>query len=219
MKSSLALAYSLSRAECVGMRLGFTLSILKQAKSEESKRLKPKILELKPFEPSSSSKPSQNLELKNKNQNNNSQRVFIVFKNLCCNGSFSVVSRDCRLTRAKHTRTKSEDKIFGRLAEWVRRFSDSHFFDLSATFQTQVQSLKKGVSNSATQDSIMNAHNKTQFTYANIKCALKDSSCDSPISKNLVLTIFALNASSSSTIVFKCHHIRNDSNFTQWFTV
>ncbi|KAG5599830.1 hypothetical protein H5410_031200 [Solanum commersonii] len=47
--------------------------------------------------------------------------------------------------------------------------------------QTQVQLFKKGVLNSATQDSIMNAHNKIQFTYAKIKFALKDSSCDSPI--------------------------------------
>ena len=76
--------------------------------------------------------------------------------------------------------------------------------------QTQVQPFKKGVSNSATEDSIMNAHNKTQFTYAKIKCALKDSSCDSPISKNLTLTILASNASSSSTIVFKCPHTKND---------
>jgi len=61
----------------------------------------------------------------------------------------------------------------------------------------------------------MNAHNKTQFTYAKIKCALKDSSCDSPISTNLMLTILASNASSSSTIVFKCPHTKNDSIFTQ----
>ncbi|KAG5580504.1 hypothetical protein H5410_051131 [Solanum commersonii] len=60
----------------------------------------------------------------------------------------------------------------------------------------------------------MNAHNKTQFTYAKIKCALKDSSCDSPISKNLMLTILASNESSSSTKVFKCPQIRNDSIFT-----
>ncbi|KAG5580039.1 hypothetical protein H5410_050666 [Solanum commersonii] len=59
----------------------------------------------------------------------------------------------------------------------------------------------------------MNAHNKTQFTYAKIKCALKDSSCDSPISKNLMLTILASNASSSSTKVFKCPHTRSDSIF------
>ncbi|KAG5586184.1 hypothetical protein H5410_046618 [Solanum commersonii] len=63
---------------------------------------------------------------------------------------------------------------------------------LSLVFkQTQVQPFKKGVSNSATQDSIMNVHNKTQFTYAKIKCALKNSSCDSPISKNLMLTILS----------------------------
>ncbi|KAG5632575.1 hypothetical protein H5410_004292, partial [Solanum commersonii] len=83
--------------------------------------------------------------------------------------------------------------------------------------KTQVLTFKKGVSNSATQDSIMNAHNKTQFTYAKIKCALKNSSCDSLISTNLMLTILASNASSSSTIVFKYPHPKNDSIFTQWF--
>ncbi|KAG5630312.1 hypothetical protein H5410_002029 [Solanum commersonii] len=61
----------------------------------------------------------------------------------------------------------------------------------------------------------MNTHNKTQFTYAKIKCALKDSSCDSPISKNLMLTILASNASSSSTITFKRPHRKDDSIFTQ----
>ncbi|KAG5605662.1 hypothetical protein H5410_027154 [Solanum commersonii] len=40
--------------------------------------------------------------------------------------------------------------------------------------QTQVQSFKKGVSNSSTQESIMNIHNKIQITYAEINCALKD---------------------------------------------
>ncbi|KAG5591504.1 hypothetical protein H5410_042018 [Solanum commersonii] len=60
----------------------------------------------------------------------------------------------------------------------------------------------------------MNAHNKTQFTYAEIECALKDSSCDLPRSKNLMLTILASNANSSSTKVFKCPHTRNDSIFT-----
>ena len=65
--------------------------------------------------------------------------------------------------------------------------------------QTQVQPFKKGVSNSATQDSIMNAHNKTQFTYARINCVLKDSSCDTPLPKILMLAILATCASSSST--------------------
>ncbi|KAG5571847.1 hypothetical protein H5410_061613 [Solanum commersonii] len=67
------------------------------------------------------------------------------------------------------------------------------------------------------KDSIINAHNKTQFIYAKIKCALKDSSCNSPISTKLILTILASKASSSSTIVFKCPHTKNDSIFTQWF--
>ena len=86
-------------------------------------------------------------------------------------------------------------------------------FCLSSS-KTQVQQFKKDVSNSATQDSIMNAHNKTQFTYAKIKSTLKDSSCDSPISKNLMLTILASNASSSSTKVLKFPHTKNDSIFT-----
>ncbi|KAG5585236.1 hypothetical protein H5410_045670, partial [Solanum commersonii] len=49
--------------------------------------------------------------------------------------------------------------------------------------KTQVQQFKLNVSNSATQDSIMNAHNKTQFTYVGINCVLKDSSCDTPLPK------------------------------------
>ncbi|KAG5595076.1 hypothetical protein H5410_036308, partial [Solanum commersonii] len=77
--------------------------------------------------------------------------------------------------------------------------------------------VQKGVSNSATQDSIMNAHKKFQFTHARINCALKVSSCDSPLSKNLKLTILASNASSNSTKVFKCPHKMNDSIFTQRF--
>ncbi|KAG5594929.1 hypothetical protein H5410_036161, partial [Solanum commersonii] len=92
--------------------------------------------------------------------------------------------------RAQHTRTKGEDKIFWQLTEWVRELKFSRS--------------KRGVSNNATQDAFMNAHNKTQFSYAKIKCALKDSSCDSPISTNLMLTILASNASSSLTKMLKC---------------
>ena len=40
-------------------------------------------------------------------------------------------------------------------------------FCLSSS-KTQVQHFKKDVSNSATQDSIMNAHKKTQLTHARI---------------------------------------------------
>ncbi|KAG5610541.1 hypothetical protein H5410_021822 [Solanum commersonii] len=45
----------------------------------------------------------------------------------------------------------------------------------------------------------MNAHNKTQFTYARINCVLKDLSCDTPLPKILMLAILATCASSSST--------------------
>ena len=55
-------------------------------------------------------------------------------------------------------------------------------FCLSSS-KTQVQQFKRDVSNSATQDSIMNAHNKTQLTHARINCVLKDSSCDTPLPK------------------------------------
>ncbi|KAG5614338.1 hypothetical protein H5410_014162 [Solanum commersonii] len=38
------------------------------------------------------------------------------------------------LASAQHTGIKGEDKTFWRLAEWVWRFSNLHFFDLLATF-------------------------------------------------------------------------------------
>ncbi|KAG5586244.1 hypothetical protein H5410_046678 [Solanum commersonii] len=56
------------------------------------------------------------------------------FQKLCCSGSFSVVRRDHRSTGAHHTGTKYEDKTFWRFAKRVRRFSDLHFFVLSAAF-------------------------------------------------------------------------------------
>ncbi|KAG5630958.1 hypothetical protein H5410_002675, partial [Solanum commersonii] len=45
----------------------------------------------------------------------------------------------------------------------------------------------------------MNAHNKTQFTYARINCVLKDSSCDTPLPKIFMLAIHATCPSSSLT--------------------
>ncbi|KAG5571281.1 hypothetical protein H5410_061047 [Solanum commersonii] len=80
-----------------------------------------------------------------------------------------------------------------------------------------IHQFKKDVSNSATQDSIMNVHKKYQLTWARINCALNDSSCDSPLPNNLKLTTLASNASLSSTKVFKCPHKKNDSIVTQWF--
>ncbi|KAG5596745.1 hypothetical protein H5410_037977, partial [Solanum commersonii] len=89
--------------------------------------------------------------------------------------------------RAQHTGTKSDLQADRRLTNWA------------CVYQTQVQLFKKDVSNNATQDSIMDAHNKTHFTHAKINCTLKDSSCDSLLSKNIKLTILASNASSSLT--------------------
>ncbi|KAG5585891.1 hypothetical protein H5410_046325 [Solanum commersonii] len=60
----------------------------------------------------------------------------------------------------------------------------------------------------------MNLHNKTHLTHARINFVLKDSSCDTPLSESLMLTMLVSNASSSSTKVFKCPHTWNDSIFT-----
>ncbi|KAG5619702.1 hypothetical protein H5410_004920 [Solanum commersonii] len=195
----------------------------KQAKSEESKRPKPKLLELKPFESSSSSKPSLSLELKNLSDHSASlveiadqlsDPPFGRFHH-CLALSFSIVVfwiiGQYRLSTLEQ---KARIRPFDDLPNG---FDDTQIFISSffqLPFKLKLSRSNRDVSNSAAQDSIMNAHNKTQFTYAKIKCALKDSSCDSPISKNLMHTILASNASSSSTKVFKFPHKRNDSIFT-----
>ncbi|KAG5631224.1 hypothetical protein H5410_002941 [Solanum commersonii] len=89
----------------------------------------------------------------------------------------------------------------------LRPFSDSlnalgdpqAFFSSSFCSFLPIRQFKKDVSNSATQDLIINLHNKAQLTHARINCILKDSSCETPLSKILKLTILASNASSSST--------------------
>ncbi|KAG5581038.1 hypothetical protein H5410_051665 [Solanum commersonii] len=60
----------------------------------------------------------------------------------------------------------------------------------SSSFQpkTEVRQFKKDVSNGATLDSIMNAHTRLNLLI-----------CDTPLSKNLKLTILTSNANSSST--------------------
>lgn len=60
----------------------------------------------------------------------------------------------------------------------------------------------------------MNVHKKTQLTHARIKCALKDSSCETPLSKNMKLIILASNATLSLTNLIKFPHIKNYYIFT-----
>lgn len=57
--------------------------------------------------------------------------------------------------------------------------------------KTQVQLFKMDVSNSASQESIMNAHKKSQLTHAKINFALRDSSFNSQLSKYFKFTILA----------------------------
>ncbi|KAG5595094.1 hypothetical protein H5410_036326 [Solanum commersonii] len=105
------------------------------------------------------------------------------------------------------------DLLLQGLAHWnIRRYQDHSMTHLIVSILCS--EFKKDVSNSATQDSIMNAHRKTQLSHARINCTLKDSSCDSPLLKNLKLTLVASNASSSSAKVIKFPHTKNDSIFT-----
>ena len=60
----------------------------------------------------------------------------------------------------------------------------------------------------------MNSHNRYQLTQARINYAHKDSSCDSPLHKNLKITLLSSNASSISTKVIKYPHIKSDFIFT-----
>ncbi|KAG5581411.1 hypothetical protein H5410_052038 [Solanum commersonii] len=99
--------------------------------------------------------------------------------------------------------------ILEQLVEYVlsayrQRFLAMLMLQLLRSFQhfcsfLHLSPFKKGVSNIATQESIMSAHNKIQFTFARINCVLKDSSCVTPLPKILMLVILVACASSSST--------------------
>ncbi|KAG5631833.1 hypothetical protein H5410_003550, partial [Solanum commersonii] len=60
----------------------------------------------------------------------------------------------------------------------------------------------------------MNAHNKTQFTYASINCVLKDSSCDTPITKDSHARNTCYLCNQAQQEISKCPNIKNDFIFT-----
>ncbi|KAG5606589.1 hypothetical protein H5410_028081, partial [Solanum commersonii] len=159
--------------------------------------------------------PNPNLEDKTLSIFNGSFSIISRNRDQLGNSPFGVVHRRLALAfiivvlwRSAHW-NKRQSKTLWRLAKWTRRSSGLHFFILFSLFvpfcnQTQVLSFKKGVSNSATQDAIMNAHNNTQFTYAKTL-----------LPKILKLAILASNASSSSTKAFEFPHTNDDSIFTR----
>ncbi|KAG5572239.1 hypothetical protein H5410_062005 [Solanum commersonii] len=117
-------------------------TVLKQVKSEESTRLKSKILELKPFESSRNVLRRITRLIHHRlalafsivmfwiiGRHSTTSRNYLVIPQLLL-FTFDLI----RSFRAQHTGTKGEDKTFWHLAEWVRRFSDLHLFVLLAAF-------------------------------------------------------------------------------------
>ncbi|KAG5595750.1 hypothetical protein H5410_036982 [Solanum commersonii] len=152
---------------------------------------------MKPF---GSSNLQNHLKLREKILKTDHSALLVRIADQLSDSPFGVVHRRLALAFnivvAQHTGTKGE----------VRPLGDSP--------SGLVQQFNKDVSNSATQDSIMNVHNKTQFTYARINCVLKGSSCDTQLPKILKLAILSSNASSTSTKAFECPHKNDDSIFT-----
>ncbi|KAG5610011.1 hypothetical protein H5410_021292, partial [Solanum commersonii] len=153
----------------------------KQAKSEESTRPKSKILELKPFE----SSIFKNLCCSRSFDVSSPSCSILHDRHVWIIGLHSTALRNCLAIRqlllfttdlilsfwAQHTGAKGKDKTLLAICQMgsaILRSSFLHSFSCLCSFllnsQTQVQPFKKGVSNSATQDSIINVHNKAQFT-------------------------------------------------------
>ncbi|KAG5599258.1 hypothetical protein H5410_030628, partial [Solanum commersonii] len=119
--------------------------------------------------------------------------------------------------RAQRIGTKGDLQSDWRLATWGRRYSGTHFCVLVSRLVPFSQ-FKKDVSNSATQDSIMNVHNKTQLTHARINCILKDSSCDTPLPMipQAHYTCFECKFELNKGILMSSHKERFHIH-TQWF--
>ncbi|KAG5631612.1 hypothetical protein H5410_003329, partial [Solanum commersonii] len=166
--------------------------------------------------------------------------VFIVFKNLCYEGSLGAVSRDHRHTRRSVLWSSSSPFCFchqhlyilNHWAVWCC-FADLFGDAPTASFHRQLDLFLQGSVHWNIRQDLVHSFSsskgclkqcytrlnhecthKTQLTNARIHYVLKDSSCDTPLSKILKLTILASNASSSSTKVFKFSHTKNDSIFT-----
>ncbi|KAG5606731.1 hypothetical protein H5410_028223, partial [Solanum commersonii] len=155
--------------------------------------------------------------------------VLKVFKNLCCEEPLGVVGQDRRcIRRSTLWSVLSPFSIFtlSTLEHWarLRPFTDlpntlgnpqAFFYVFSAVLFIFVNSaVQNGCLKQCYTRFNHECTHKTKLTYARINCVLKDSSCDTPLSKNLKLTIFASSASSSSTKEIKCPHTNNDSMFT-----
>ena len=80
--------------------------------------------------------------------------------------------------------------------------------------KTPVQQFKKDVSNSATKDSIMNAHNKTQLTHAR-SIVHSNTEVVTHHYQRFSSSRSCFNPSSSSAKVIKCPEIKNEYILTQ----
>ena len=74
--------------------------------------------------------------------------------------------------------------------------------------------VQQGCLKSATHDSLVNVHDKTQFTYERMNFVLKESICDTLFPKILNLAVIFSNGSSNLTRTFEFHHKNDDSIFT-----
>ncbi|KAG5599279.1 hypothetical protein H5410_030649, partial [Solanum commersonii] len=115
----------LTLSSCVCGRRTRVHSLELNLMSEESRTPKLKILELKPFELSTTHSASL-VEIADQlgEQPGRFHRCLAQSFSIVVFGSLGDI----------HTGTKGEGKTFWRLAEWVWRFSDLNFFVLSATF-------------------------------------------------------------------------------------